>query len=331
MLRPVGDLSVRFLSYFDAVSAGRDLATSVRLLLEGALPPAGKSQTPEDAFLFLEAHRANLTRRLKERNPFFFHHYVSVAAVELEQAAVNPAACPAVAEWPETAVGAEAQSLCFDARGVRLLKRACGLREGRAAWRAVEGACEAERSSFAMRVVFEKVRRRERVEELLERLNCDDVLEMRAMALKPLEPLESLESLKPLESLNVDAFRQVLKQCRSEPQPVVAFFSHAPPSAELVQFFAGLAPLQRIEVVQEGAVLRRSFSLVFTREEETCDNRFVLCNLRGVAPNAFCHVQSGYSVERVSVVWRVWNEQRHNQRKSIVHRERSVQGFHTLD
>lgn len=322
MLRPVGDLSVRFLSYFDAVSAGRDLATSVRLLLEGALPPAGKSQTPEDAFLFLEAHRANLTRRLKERNPFFFHHYVSVAAVELEQAAVNPAACPAVAEWPETAVGAEAQSLCFDARGVRLLKRACGLREGRAAWRAVEGACEAERSSFAMRVVFEKERRRERVEELLERLNCDDVLEMRAMALEPLEPLESL---------NVDAFRQVLKQCRSEPQPVVAFFSHAPPSAELVQFFAGLAPLQRIEVVQEGAVLRRSFSLVFTREEETCDNRFVLCNLRGVAPNAFCHVQSGYAVERVSVVWRVWNEQRHNQRKSIVHRERSVQGFHTLD
>ena len=170
-----------------------------------------------------------------------------------------------------------------------------------------------------MRVVFEKERRRERVEELLERLNCDDVLEMRAMA------------LEPLESLNVDAFRQVLKQCRSEPQPVVAFFSHVPPSAELVQFFAGLAPLQRIEVVQEGAVLRRSFSLVFTREEETCDNRFVLCNLRGVAPNAFCHVQSGYSVERVSVVWRVWNEQRHNQRKSIVHRERSVQGFHTLD
>lgn len=190
--------------------------------------------------------------------------------MELEQAAVNPAACPAVAEWPETAVGAEAQSLCFDARGVRLLKRACGLREGRAAWRAVEGACEAERSSFAMRVVFEKERRRERVEELLERLNCDDVLEMRAMA------------LEPLESLNVDAFRQVLKQCRSEPQPVVAFFSHVPPSAELVQFFAGLAPLQRIEVVQEGAVLRRSFSLVFTREEETCDNRFVLCNLRGV-------------------------------------------------
>ena len=176
MLRPVGDLSVRFLSYFDAVSAGRDLATSVRLLLEGALPPAGKSQTPEDAFLFLEAHRANLTRRLKERNPFFFHHYVSVAAVELEQAAVNPAACPAVAEWPETAVGAEAQSLCFDARGVRLLKRACGLREGRAAWRAVEGACEAERSSFAMRVVFEKERRRERVEELLERLKSEGIL-----------------------------------------------------------------------------------------------------------------------------------------------------------
>ena len=170
--------------------------------------------------------------------------------------------------------------------------------------------------------LFGAALRLEGVEELLERLNCDDVLEMRAMALEPLEPLESL---------NVDAFRQVLKQCRSEPQPVVAFFSHVPPSAELVQFFAGLAPLQRIEVVQEGAVLRRSFSLVFTREEETCDNRFVLCNLRGVAPNAFCHVQSGYAVERVSVVWRVWNEQRHNQRKSIVHRERSVQGFHTLD
>ena len=297
MLLPVSAVAVRFLSYVNGDAANGGFSTSVHLLLEGALSPAGKFQTPEDVFLFLEARRANLTLLLKERNAFVFHHYVSVAAIELEHAAENPAVCRADAEWPEVAVGTEARSLCFDAQGVHLVRRACGLHEGRAAWQAVEGACETERVSFAMRVVFEKERRREHTEERMERLNCDDVVEMRAMA---------------LEALDVDSFRRVLKQCKSEPQLVVTFFSHVPPSVELVQFFSGVAPLQRIEVVQEGAALRRSFSLVFTREEEECDNRFILCNLKGVAPNVFCHVQSGYSVERVPVVSRVWNEQRHS-------------------
>lgn len=320
LLVVAGNVTARYLHYEDRRTEDGSYLTTVAFLVEGELE--GTSMKPQDVFRHLASHRSELTLSLKEQNSYYFHHYFFVSGMELVSSAENPAVCAAQEAWKAATVGTEASLLCFDRDGYHVMRRRCEIEKGKARWSRVEGVCGEESELFAVRVVFKKERRRYEQSEwsdaLSEQLNCDDVTNITEAVLR---------------SVSQEHFRRVLKQCAVEEDTrVLSFFSAVPPSAEFIQFFHSVSALQRIDVVQEERVLRRSFSLVFTEKPVDCDSRYVLCNLRGVLPDVYCHYQSGSSSQRLSLSFPVSNKHDtlHAQ-MSVVEGKRTVQRLRTTD
>lgn len=116
--------------------------------------------------------------------------------------------------------------------------------------------------------------KQEFLDEVADRMNCEDILRMNKMAFD-----------------HHSNFTDVFKHCKLVDEELdVRFMSVEPITLEWIQFFASFAKIRRIEVISEGLETRSQFALEFSKEAmKECDSkRFLFCNRRDVQKGFYC-------------------------------------------
>lgn len=239
--------------------------------------------SPDRIFSHLRDHILDLTLFLKEKNPYYFHHYFMVTKLEELWESQNSGLCPQEGEWPETPFNSTVKLPCRGAFQLGYRERSCIEQNHRVFWNStIIDHCSGTllEQYFIVRIVFQSASRgrsyekQEFLEEIADRMNCDDILRMKKMAFE-----------------HRSDFSEVFKHCKLVDEALdVRFMSIEPITLEWIQFFASFARIRRIEVITEGLESRSQFELEFSREaKKECDpKRFLFCNRRDVIKGLYC-------------------------------------------
>ena len=150
--------------------------------------------SPDRIFSHLRDHILDLTLFLKEKNPYYFHHYFMVTKLEELWESQNSGLCPQEGEWPETPFNSTVKLPCRGAFQLGYRERSCIEQNHRVFWNStIIDHCSGTllEQYFIVRIVFQSASRgrsyekQEFLEEIADRMNCDDILRMKKMAFEP--------------------------------------------------------------------------------------------------------------------------------------------------
>lgn len=234
-------------------------------------------------FSHLRDHLMDLTLFLKEKNPYYFHHYFMVTKLEELWEKENSGLCLQEGEWPETPFNTTVKLPCRGAFQLGYRERSCIEQNHRVFWNStILDHCSGTllEQYFIVRIVFlsrnrgRSYEKQEFLDEVADRMNCEDILRMNKMAFD-----------------HHSNFTDVFKHCKLVDEELdVRFMSVEPITLEWIQFFASFAKIRRIEVISEGLETRSQFALEFSKEAmKECDSkRFLFCNRKDVQKGFYC-------------------------------------------
>ena len=234
-------------------------------------------------FSHLRDHLMDLTLFLKEKNPYYFHHYFMVTKLEELWEKENSGLCLQEGEWPETPFNTTVKLPCRGAFQLGYRERSCIEQNHRVFWNStILDHCSGTllEQYFIVRIVFlsrnrgRSYEKQEFLDEVADRMNCEDILRMNKMAFD-----------------HHSNFTDVFKHCKLVDEELdVRFMSVEPITLEWIQFFASFAKIRRIEVISEGLETRSQFALEFSKEAmKECDSkRFLFCNHKDVQKGFYC-------------------------------------------
>ena len=236
-----------------------------------------------EMFLHLRNHMSDLTLFLKEKNPYYFHHYFMITNLVENWSLENRGICPKEGEWDETPVHTSIKLPCYGVFQLGYRERHCFEQNRHAFWSAEDTShCTgpiSERFSV-VRISFQSGKRRtyeihDWLNELADELNCENIEAMVEMAFD--------------ENMN---FTRVFKHCKLVDEELeVRFMSKQEITLDWIRFFAFLAPIRRIEVLTEGYVGRLKYELEFSKvPKRDCNTQsYLFCNRQDVIKGMYCN------------------------------------------
>lgn len=237
----------------------------------------------ETVFTALQTRLPDITMELKERNAYLFHYYFIIKNLQIVWYDENKEVCEAEDGWSETPAGVVVRKLCESPLQLGVVTRACRIHNNRVMWGAENRTqcVDVKSLMYTMRITLKSPKhqrayeRKEFFEKAMEDLNCDRIDEMREMR---------------LETLQTD-FKSVFKDCRMmEDRLQITFLSKVASTRDLIDFFASVGVVETVSVIQEGKILRSSYSLEFSENAmDSCPSQYLFCNDKSILTGYYCH------------------------------------------
>jgi hypothetical protein len=144
------------------------------------------------------------------------------------------------------------------------------------------------RISFSVQKSFDS---HEALDALIDRINCDNLLQMTHFEYDNTIRENSLQS----------NFTHVFKHCKVQDNLLQVYFvSSVPFTRSWIASFFSYARVDMIQVTHESLVVRNSFELIFSSKPlEKCDSqKYLFCNRKNIVPPLFCHYRMHFVTQK---------------------------------